>query len=68
MDRAGKPATLPASLWYPKNSYWHEHTLCPVRGSVNIGRPVSQHLCADGGVPGAGTEDVTAMLVGGVVG
>lgn len=31
-----------------------------------MGRPVSQHLCAEaGGVPGAGAEEVTAIPEGG---
>jgi hypothetical protein len=66
MDKAGSPGTPPANLWYPNSSYWHEHTLCPVIGSVNKGLPVSQHLWVGvGGLPGVGAEDVTAILEGG---
>lgn len=37
-------------------------------GSVKMGRPVSQHLwAAEGGVPGVGADDVTAMPEGGGV-
>lgn len=66
MDNGGSPGT-PASRWYPSISYWHEQTLCPLMGSVNRVRPVSQHLCAAGGLPEVGADEVTAMLDGGDV-
>ena len=44
-------------------SYWHEHTVCPVMGSVNSGLPVSQQrapfeVAEDGDVLRAPCETV----------